>query len=85
MPKKLPKPFKRPGIDLDYQEIKRTWQTVPWSQVRKGDIIPDSGEVQHVHHPSETTLKIEFPENRTTTMPVEVAERTRVFAFTEEK
>jgi hypothetical protein len=44
----LPKPFRRPGIDLDSAAgtVKREWQKIPAGSVVKGDTVADVGLVE---------------------------------------
>lgn len=41
MPKKLPKPFARPSIEIG--GAKREWRIVPWLAILVEDIVPDWG------------------------------------------
>jgi hypothetical protein len=50
MSKRLPKPFKRPGISISDGSPRRTWATTEVWKVLKGDIVADFGLVQDVAH-----------------------------------
>lgn len=78
MAKRLPKPFKRPSIDLGGPH--KAWKNIPVTDVRVGDIVSDVGLVQGtftVTSPAVTTLTNVYGEQTL------FSNSAVVFAFTE--
>jgi hypothetical protein len=57
----FPRPYKSPRIELDHHE--KSWQDLPASQVRKGDMIAGRGLVHEAAHDRNGHVMITAGEN----------------------
>lgn len=60
MPKKLPRPFVKPAIELSSGAAGRTWQTVPNHKIAVDDIVPDYGKVTGTKDMDRSVMVLSF-------------------------
>lgn len=60
MPKRLPRPFVKPSIEIVDGPSGRTWQHVPAGKLGVDDIVPDYGKVTEVRMLNPYTVSLLF-------------------------